>query len=343
LKSRIHILSQFIWPDGAPTAIYAEQLADALHRAGYPTTLVGGQGRYRRAFRRRPQALLVHLNHYCGVRSNLFTTAFEYCSIRRHFKQYIKTKVNCGDIVVVTTAPPNTINLAGAIRKKGAISIYWLQDYYPEVVRGLWDYPDTFRKRLCRYWDSQLMGWDQVIKAAGNLGYFGNNVRVIRNWPTVSLEGEHAPTPRTALYAGNFGYCQHVPTFINSCRDLHEKGYQITVRGDGPGIRRMPSWINVGAPFENLLDLIRAYWEAEIHLIAAHPSIRRAVFPSKIWNSIASGRQILAFGFQGEMDIELRASLESPYWTHLQQWIDFIVCLYQEKTIRTTINAQPVV
>ena len=31
---RYHILSQYVWPDGAPTAIYAEQLAERLRVRG---------------------------------------------------------------------------------------------------------------------------------------------------------------------------------------------------------------------------------------------------------------------------------------------------------------------
>ena len=53
--------------------------------------------------------------------------------------------------------------------------------------------------------------------------------------------------------------------------------------------------------------------EAETHLVAAHPRIQGAVFPSKLWNSLAAGRRILYSGFAGAMQAELEASVVSRY------------------------------
>ena len=53
----VHILTQYLWPDDAPTGIYAEHVADALAKAGLPVRLVAGTGRYRaggRPLRGRP-------------------------------------------------------------------------------------------------------------------------------------------------------------------------------------------------------------------------------------------------------------------------------------------------
>jgi hypothetical protein len=58
----------------------------------------------------------------------------------------------------------------------------------------------------------------------------------------------------------------------------------------------------------------------EVHLIAGHPRIRRAIFPSKIWNSIALGRRLVCTGFAGEMADELEAAKRAPFERHLDQW-----------------------
>jgi len=42
-----HILTQYVWPDAAPTGLYAEHLATRLHQNGCDVRLVGGNGNYR--------------------------------------------------------------------------------------------------------------------------------------------------------------------------------------------------------------------------------------------------------------------------------------------------------
>ena len=43
----VHILTQYVWPDAAPTGLYAEQLAIRLKETGSEVRLVGGRGGYR--------------------------------------------------------------------------------------------------------------------------------------------------------------------------------------------------------------------------------------------------------------------------------------------------------
>ena len=327
---RIHILSQYIWPDGAPTAIYADQLAQALCRKGLPTVLVGGEGTYREFHRGRPEVPISRVKHYRGARGRLMCSYFEYHSITRSFKRYIERHVRQHDLVVITSAPPNTVTLAPLLRRRQALSIYWLQDYYPEILRGLRDYPKAIRNTLSGYWDRCLGRWDHVIKIAANLGYSGKNSKVIRNWPTMTFGHLGLPEPKTALYTGNLGYCHDVARFVRKCEELADSGYVISVRGDGPGVLQLPKWVNVGPPFKSIEALMDGYMFAEIHLVAAHPDIQHALFPSKIWNSLASKRRIAFSGFEGAMADELVESLKAPFGQHLDQWCDFIEGLFHE-------------
>src|SRR3981081_2747626 len=100
-----HILTQYIWPDAAPTGLYAEQLATRLHEQGCDVRLVGGQGNYRTLGRDKPPAPILHLEHYQGRRGNLGQTFVEYASVKRAFQRYIDNVVKNGDVVVVTSAP----------------------------------------------------------------------------------------------------------------------------------------------------------------------------------------------------------------------------------------------
>jgi glycosyltransferase involved in cell wall biosynthesis len=320
-----HILTQYIWPDAAPTGLYAEQIATRLHELGYDVRLVGGTGKYRALGRDKPPVPILHLDHFRGQRGNLSQVLFEYASVKHTFARYIENFVREHDVVVVTTAPPNTIQLAHAIKRRGARAIYWLQDYYPELIRGIREYPAALRAAFSAYWDTQLEKWDCVVKIGENLRAPETNSIVIRNWPTLTFESTTPPEPRTALYSGNLGYGHDVGLFVAACGKLREEGYELTVRADGPGAEDLPRWLQVkplhSDPEKLKSDLLRN----EVHLIAGHPKIRRAIFPSKIWNSIALGRRLVCSGFAGEMAAELEAAQTSDFAQHPYRWTQLLV------------------
>lgn len=321
----VHILSQYVWPDAAPTGLYAEQLATRLRKQGCDVRLVGGSGNYRSLHLDKPPVPVLHVDHYHGRRGNLAQTFIEYASVKRAFRNYIEQFVWRGDVAIVTSAPPNTVELAKCIKRRGARAIYWLQDYYPELIRGIREYPACCRSAFSRYWDRQLSAWDRVVKIGGNLAGPEHNAIVIRNWPTFAFENVTKPEPRTALYSGNLGYGHDIDLLVGACEKLREEGYTITIRADGRGVCKLPAWLNPrplhSDPRELMNDLVRN----EVHVVAAHPKITRAVFPSKIWNSIALGRRLLCAGFAGEMRAELETAKRAPFARHLDQWAQLIL------------------
>ncbi len=323
----VHLLTQYIWPDAAPTGLYAEQLAARLEEQGDDVRLVGGRGGYRALPRPQPIADIVHLDHYQGRRGNLRQTFAEYASVTGAFRDYIERFVRPDDLVIVTSAPPNTVTLAPAIHDRGARCIYWLQDYYPELVRGLRDYPAPLRWAFRRFWDRHLARWDKVVKIGANLGGPKRNSVVIRNWPTLSFDRSRAPEPRTAIYSGNLGYGHDVDLLVEACGRLRTAGYRITMRADGRRVAQLPAWLPA-LPLENDPDQLREdLLRHEVHLVAANPKIRQAIFPSKIWNSIAAGRELVCTGFAGEMAEELEAAKAAPFESHLDQWSELVAAI----------------
>ncbi len=319
---RFHILAQYAWPDDAPTGLYAEQVAAGLVARGRDAILVAGQGSYRPVVRPAPRVPIVRLSVVPGRRDRLVEILREYFVLSAAYRRYILDHVSPDDVVVATSAPPATVFLHGTISSRRARSVYWLQDYYPELVRGLREYPRPARIAFARLWDAQLRRWDRVVKVAGNLAYEGGNAIVIRNWPTLDLGPSRPPVSRTALYSGNLGYGHDVEAFLAACRELHEQGYRIVVRGDGPGMHRLPPWVESQPPTQDVEALVRSYWDAEVHLVAAHPRILGAVFPSKFWNSRATGRRIVTTGFAGPMAAELELARTSDYSKNCTAWVD---------------------
>ena len=320
----IHLLTQYVWPDAAPTGLYAEHLAARLEEEGADVRLIGGQGDYRALKRDKPVERILHLPHFHGRRGSIPQTFVEYASVARAFRHYIERSVRPDDVVVVTSAPPNTVGLAPAIRRRGAHSVYWLQDYYPELVRGLHEYPAGLRKAFRSYWDLQLARWDRVVKIGANLGGPSRNCVVIRNWPTLLFESSTAPEPRTAIYSGNLGYGHDLNSLVAACEKLRADGYRITMRADGRAASQLPGWLKA-VPLERDPQRLRDELQRhEIHLVAAHPRITQATFPSKIWNSLAARRDLVCTGFAGEMAAELEISKRAPFNQHLDQWLTLL-------------------
>jgi hypothetical protein len=326
-EATFHILSQFVWPDDAPTGIYAEHVADGIRARGSKVRLVSGTGSYRRGSRLAPASPIERQAHHVGGRGNLLMTMAEYLAVSRAFRRYIERNVSAADVVIVTSAPPTTIFLHSAIRRRKAVSVYWLQDYYPQLVRGMWDPPAVATRALSRLWDHQLQGWDHVVKAAGNLAYSRSNSRVIRNWPTIEFRDLAPAQPATALYSGNLGYGHDLRSFLDLCGELRHRGYAITVRGDGPKMQGLPDWIERRPPCMSQEELVAAYERSEIHLIAGDPRLPEAVFPSKVWNSLAARRRIIVSGFVGAMQEEWSRVEQSDFRAHLPAWIDFAMSL----------------
>ena len=325
MTPRLHILTQYAWPDDAPTGIYAEHVADAVASRGVDVTLVAGTGSYRAGARPPPATPVLRLDHRRGSRGRLVSTALEYGSVHRAFARYLDAEVAPGDVVILTSAPPTSVFLHGRVRRRGAVGVYWLQDFYPQLVRGVWDPPRLARSGIHALWRRALGAWDLVVKSAANLGYDGPNARVIRNWNTLE-PGERRPArPRTALYSGNLGYGHDVPAFVELCSGLRADGYEITVRGDGPGMARLPAWIRRAPPLESPEALVASYWEAEVHLVAGDPRLPDAIFPSKLWNARAVERPIRASGFAGAMAAELDEALRADFRAHRWAWADLVL------------------
>ncbi len=96
------------------------------------------------------------------------------------------------------------------------------------------------------------------------------------------------------------------------------------MRCDGRGLRHLPAWLKPVPLHDDPAKLRDDLLRHEVHLIAADPRITQAVFPSKIWNSLAAGRELICTGFEGEMADELAAAKAAPLELHLEHWAELI-------------------
>lgn len=325
--SKIHIINQYIWPDGSPVCLIAEQLAVYLSNCNVPLTMVGGSGEYRPSARPKPTINLIELPSRVLPRNNSIQILSEYVSVFRLFRQYVKTSVKPGDTLLITSSPFLNILLRRFVPKQSVTTIFWLFDYFPASLLSM-RLPGIIYNMVRQWWDSELMQYDSVIKIASNLGYSGQNSVVYRQWPMIPIEPDVTIVPqKKALYTGNLGIAHDVESLIRECEKLRDAGYEINLHADGPGLDKLPDWLKARSKgvFRQTADLIQALHEHEVHLVTGTPGTDELSFPSKTWNSLASGRRVIACGFTGRMLEEFEMSVAADYKQHLPDLAAFIL------------------
>lgn len=323
---KIHIINQYIWPDGSPVCLISEQLAVYLTQQGVPLAVVGGAGEYRPSSRPKPAVNFVGLPTKTMLRNNPLQILREYRSVFQTFRRYVKQHVQTGDTVLITSAPFLNILLRRSV-PPAVTTLFWLFDYFPASIHSL-NLPKFLYGAIRRWWDGELAKYDSVIKISANLGYFGPNAVVYRQWPMIAIEPDPTVVPqKKALYTGNLGIAHDVDSLVAECEKLQDAGYEINFYADGPGLDKLPDWLKSRSRgvFKNAGDLIRALHEHEVHLVTGTPGTDELSFPSKTWNSIASGRRVIGCGFTGAMLTEFNESIAADYKRHLPDLASFVM------------------
>jgi hypothetical protein len=325
--SKIHIINQYVYPDGSPVCLISEQTANFLFTENKAdVVMVGGAGEYRPSNRQKPNFPLINLPTASFKRETMIDILKEYFAVYGAFKKYVKGNVQDGDTLVITSSPFLNVMLRNLVNKKKVRTICWLFDYFPASVKSM---KIPFLYNLIKiWWDRELKKYDSVIKISSNLGYFEKNSVVLRQWNMIDIKPDSTIIPeRKALYTGNLGIAHDVESLTKECEKLRDAGYEINIHADGPGLDKLPSWLKEKSRgiFKNADDLIRALHEHEIHLITGTPGTDELSFPSKSWNSIASGRKLIACGFSGMMLEELEISLKADYKKHLPNCAAYIL------------------
>ncbi|OIN56362.1 hypothetical protein BLX24_25375 [Arsenicibacter rosenii] len=323
---KIHIINQYVWPDGSPICIICEQLTEYLTNQGESVAMVGGGGEYRPSARPKPNIELVSLETKAYPRDTYLQILTEYFIVFKMFWKYVRRSVKEGDVLVITNSPFLNIFLRYAVFKRGVKSIFIMFDYFPASIISL-KVPHIAHKIIKWWWDRELNKFDNVIKVSSNVGYEGPNAVIKRLWPMIDIKPNPDVAPKKmALYTGNLGITHDVEALVKECYILQEKGYEVNFYADGPGLEKLPAQLkpSVKGVFKDTPSLIKALYEHEIHLITGTIGTDESSFPSKIWNSLASGRKVVACGFTGKMKLELDFILASNYTAHLTEMASFI-------------------
>ncbi|MCL2470164.1 MAG: hypothetical protein FWF25_00265 [Propionibacteriaceae bacterium] len=333
---KIHVLNHHFWPDGSPAAVLEEELADSLREMGYETVLVAGSGSFHETTRPAPKSPIIRLrSKERGKRNSQVAILYDYWRFWKAAKAYIKARVCSGDALLATSSPFLNIFLIGVVRRHapGAVAICHLHDYLPSNLRSLSIVHRLAAPFLKVVTDHFLTRWDLVLSCAGNIAYKKSNCVVARFWPTIQGPlPTDVPRTRRALYAGNLGIAHDVDALFRQMERLHDDGWGIDFYGDGPMMDKLPAFVDKH-PFVSGDDYVKLLCSHPIHFVTGVGRDGTGAFPSKTYNSLYVGAQVVPCGFRPEMLAELERLRKIPDLADNRRYAAAVVDRFLKRTV----------
>lgn len=346
---RAIFLNRYFYPDHSATSQMLSGIAFGIAAQGLPVHIITSRLRYDSA------SVLAANEAIDGVeihrlwttrfgRSNLLGRAVDYCTFYLSSAYKLLRLARRGDVVIAKTDPPMLSLIAAPIaRFKGAVSVNWLQDIFPEIARELgalrsplapllYDTMCRLRNRSLRGSFNVVLG-DQMAAQLEKKGVAGEKIRVIENFADGALI---RPIPAAASqlrqelglvgkfvvgYSGNLGRAHEYKTMLQAMEAL---------QGGAMASRGLPvAWLFVGGgalyeplkrevrsrnlsdvhflPYQPETSLADSLAAADVHLVSLRPSLEGLILPSKFYGICAAGRPCLFIGHPaGEVAERLR-------------------------------------
>jgi len=326
---RIVLLNQYYAPDEASTAQLLSDVGAGLAAAGHQVEAVCCNRSYTDPSRRYPAREVVD-----GVRvRRAAATGFGRSSKLGRLVDYASFMLGAAarllfrrrpDVVVSLSTPPMVAALGWlAARLRGARTVYWVMDVYPDVAYELGvlrrgSLAGRVLDALSRF---QVRRSDRVVVLGETMAERLPHARpqtlvVIHNW----ADGE-VIRPRPAresplraewgwgdrlvvLYSGNMGLAHEFDAVLGAAERLRDDArVRFAFIGGGPRRgeiereARRRGLANVEfrgyVPRERLGDSLTA---GDLHLVTLRPGVEGLLVPSKIYGILAAGRPTLYVG-----------------------------------------------
>lgn len=257
--------------------------------------------------------------------ARLVNFALFYVGALVHLLRFVRRD----DVVVALTDPP----LVGVIsdfvaRLKGAHSVHWVQDIFPETASrlGFLKEHGVADRLLRRMRNASWRGARASVTIGDNMrdylrshGVEETRVTVIQNWA-----GDHAIRPLAAEenplrrdweysadhcvvgYSGNLGRAHEIETKIAAMRLLGQRGEQaLRFLFIGGGARQddlrkaaseLPEQLISFRPYQPMSMLGASLSVPDVHWISLQPELEGLIVPSKLYGALAVGRPIIFIG-----------------------------------------------
>lgn len=324
-------LNRFYWPDVAATGQMLADLAEDLAAAGWQVRVVTSQSRYA-SDGPPPAAHEVHQG--VTIRRVRSTSSSKGSLVGRllDYASYLAGAFTAAlggprpDLIVAMTDPPVLAALAViAARMRGAKSVYWVQDVYPDIAAALGVVPRTslayrvsaFIARWAhRRSDAVIVQGPRMAQVLAAAGADPARTRVLANWADaraiqpVAAESnpfldEHQLRGQfVVLYSGNAGRGHTFDAVLGAMERLRgDDGITFVFIGGGPQFpylqdetkRRNLTRVRFMGylPRERLSESLSAAGAA---LVTESPSVAGLLLPSKTFGILAAARPLLFVG-----------------------------------------------
>jgi glycosyltransferase involved in cell wall biosynthesis len=326
---RVVLLNQYYAPDEAATAQLLADVGAGLCKRGHEVVAVCSRRSYADPDRTYPARDTID-----GVEiRRAWATGFGRASKLGRVLDYGTFLLGAARLmlfqrrpdVVVSLSTPPLVALLGwlAARLRGARTIYWVMDVYPDVAYEL----EVIRRgslvgrllgRVSRF---LLRRSDRVVAlgetmAARLQAQAQSDIEVVHNWADEDVIRpralrQHPLRQRwgwdgrfVVLYSGNMGLAHEFETVLAAAERLRDDpGILFAFVGGGPRRRRVEAEVgrrglgNVEfRPYVARSDLGDSLTAADAHLVTLRPGCPGLLVPSKIYGILAAGRPTLYVG-----------------------------------------------
>lgn len=320
---RVVYLSQHFAPDVAAAAQMVSDLGAALTAAGHDGTAISCDRSYVDPSTRYPLRETLRGMQIERVRSTGFGRARKIGRMADYatFLLGATRRLLFGkkpDVVISLSSPP-MMALVGTLgaRLRGARSIFWSMDVYPDVAFEL----GVIRRGglVGRFFS--FLAWvslrtPDVVVALGDtmaarLTALGaRNVEVIHNWAPV--ESNAAPTNAgrmpswgddcVLMYSGNLGLAHEFETMLVAASSVGSRVRFVFV-GGGPRLGEVKARVDeLGLtnvefhPYVSLDAVAASLGAPNVHLVSMRDGLQGLLVPSKIYGILGAGRAALYVG-----------------------------------------------
>ncbi len=326
---RVVLLNQYYSPDEAATAQLLGDLGAGLAAAGHDVTAICGRRGYTDPSRTYPKresirGVKVERTFASGFgrgskigRSLDYATFMAGAALRLLFRKK-------PDVVISLSTPP-MVALLGLIlaRLRGARSIYWVMDVYPDLAYelGVLKAGSFLARLLDRISTTVLKGSDTVVALDELMARKLEETRrrpveVVRNWADGETIRPKPPASNplrrewgwegrfVVLYSGNLGLAHEFDTVLDAAERLQdESDILFAFVGGGPRLDEVKAGVS-GRGLENVE--FRPYVATErlgdsltagdVHLVTLRERMPGLLVPCKIYGILAAGRPPIYVG-----------------------------------------------
>lgn len=339
---RVVFVNRFYAPDISATSQLLTDLAVAMAAGGAEVHVVASRLRYDepaavlRAAERIDDAAVRRVRTTSFGRGNLVGRAFDYLSFYVSATFCLLGLLRKGDVVVAKTDPPLISVPAWCVAKlRGARTVNWLQDVFPEAAGAL-------GLSVGRGISGRVLAWLRNVSLRGarvnvvlgrlmrdrvaGLGVDPANIVVIPNWADGSAV-RPVPVESNPLraewrlggkfvvgYSGNMGRVHEFQTLLEAASVLKgDTDVAFLFIGEGAQKAALAREIETRGlgnvefkPYQPRERLGESLSAADVHIVSLLPALEGLVVPSKFYGIAAAGRPAI---FVGDPDGELASVL----------------------------------